>query len=33
MNDIERERWYEELTYADAKDLLHEKLTNIKMSF
>lgn len=32
MNDIE-ERRYEKLTYTDAKDLLHEKLTNIKMSF
>lgn len=31
MNDIER--WYEKLTYADAKNILQEKLTNIKMSF
>lgn len=31
MNDIER--WYEKLTYADAKDLLQEKLTNMKMNF
>lgn len=33
MNDIERERWYEELTYADAKDILREKLMNLKMNF
>lgn len=31
MNDIEK--WYEKLTYADAKNILQEKLTNIKMSF
>ena len=33
MNDIERERWYKELTYADAKDILREKLMNLKMNF
>ena len=31
MNDIEK--WYEKLTYEDAKDLLQEKLTNMKMNF
>ena len=29
----ELSRWYEELTYADAKDILREKLMNLKMNF
>lgn len=31
MNDIEK--WYEKLNYEDAKELLQEKLTNMKMNF